>query len=90
MAVQQAEAKPKHLRVKVVDHLKEGAPAVNVNIPVGVAKFGLRMAQSFSPEMKNANVDWSAIEAMLDEGLTGELVHVEDEAQHKTVDVWLE
>lgn len=90
MAVQQAQAKPKYLRVKVVDDLKDGRPAIRVNIPIGLAKFGLRMAQTFSPEMKNVDVDWTSVEAMLDEGVVGEVVHVEDEAEHKTIDVWLE
>lgn len=90
MAVQQAEAKPRYLRIKVVDNLKEGKPAVNVNVPIGVAKFGFRMAQSFSPEVKDSKVDWAAVQAMLDEGMIGEIVHVEDEAEHKTIDVWLE
>jgi hypothetical protein len=30
----------KYLRVKVVDHTKEGRPAVNIKVPIGVVKWG--------------------------------------------------
>jgi len=91
MAVQQeTEVKAKYLRVHVVDHSKPGEPAVNVRVPIGLVKFGFKMAQRFSPEMKNANVDWDAVSTLIDEGVTGELVHVEDEAEHKTIDVFVE
>ena len=48
------------------------------------------MAQAFSPQMKDVNLDWDSIDAMVQEGETGKIVEVEDEAQHKTVEVWLE
>ena len=80
----------KSLRVKVVDQTKEGQPAVNIKMPIGIVKFGMKMAQAFSPEMKNVDLDWDGIAAMIEAGEVGELVHVEDEAQHKTVEVWVE
>jgi hypothetical protein len=48
----------------------------------------MKMAQAFSPEMKDANLDWDGITAMIQEGEQGKLVEVEDEADHKTVEVW--
>ena len=39
----------KLLRVRVVE---DGHQAVNVKVPIGVAKWGMKMAQAFSPEMK--------------------------------------
>ena len=77
----------KRLRVRVVEG---GHPTVNVKVPIGVAKWGMKMAQAFSPEMKNASLDWDSITAMLQEGEQGKLVEVEDEADHKTVEVWVE
>ena len=77
----------KRLRVRVVEG---GHPTVNVKVPIGVAKWGMKMAQALSPEMKNASLDWDSITAMLQEGEQGKLVEVEDEADHKTVEVWLE
>ena len=87
---QKPEKKAKFLRVKVADNIKAGRPAVNINLPIGVVKWGMKMAQAFSPEMKNANLDWAAITAMIQEGARGKIVEVEDEAEHKTVEVWVE
>lgn len=82
--------KAKYLRVKVVDHTKGGSPTVNIRMPIGVVKFGMKMAATFSPQMKDADIDWDATTKMVEEGATGELVHVEDEAEHKTIDVFVE
>lgn len=92
-AVAEAEGpkpKAKTLRVRVVDNSKEGHPTVNVKVPVGLVKFGMKMGMAFSPEMKAANLDWDAISAMIEEGDLGRIVEVEDEAEHKTVEVWVE
>jgi hypothetical protein len=88
--VHETEQKAKTLRVRVVDHAKPGAPAINVKMPVGVVKFGLKMARSFAPEMKDVDVDWDAITAVVESGEIGKIVEVEDEAEHKTVEVWIE
>jgi hypothetical protein len=84
------EKKAKSLRVKVVDNTKAGRPAVNIKLPIGVVKWGMKMAQTFSPEMKDAKLDWDSITGMIQEGAEGKIVDVEDEAQHKTVEVWVE
>jgi hypothetical protein len=86
----EAEKKAKFLRVRVVDNAKDGRPAVNIMLPIGVVKWGMKMAQTFSPEMKDAKLDWDSIAAMVQEGAEGKIVDVEDEAQHKTVEVWVE
>ena len=90
MQVQESEKAAKYLRVRVVDHAKEGRPAVNIKVPIGVVKWGMKMAQAFSPQIKEVNLDWDSIDAMVQEGETGKIVEVEDEAEHKTVEVWLE
>ena len=77
----------KLLRVKVVE---DGHQAVNVKVPIGVAKWGMKMAQAFSPQMKEANLDWDSITAIIQEGEQGRIVEVEDEVDHKTVEVWVE
>ncbi len=87
---QKLEKKATSLRVKVVDNSKDGRPAVNINLPIGVVKFGMKMAQAFSPQVKDANLDWDSIAAMIQEGARGKIVDVEDEAEHKTVEVWVE
>ena len=85
-----AEPKVKYLRVKVVDNAKDGKPTVNIRMPIGLVKFGLKMAQSFSPDVKRMNLDYDAIDKMIEEGVDGELVHVEDEAEQKTIDVYVD
>jgi hypothetical protein len=82
--------KTKTLRIKVVDTSKDGNPAVNIRVPIGVVKFGLKMAQAFSPEVKKANVDWDSISEMIEQGEVGKIVDVDDEAEHKTIEVWVE
>jgi hypothetical protein len=81
------ERQARLLRVRVVE---AGHPTVNVKVPIGVAKWGMKMAQAFSPEMKDANLDWETITAIIQEGEQGKLVEVEDEVDHKTVEVWVE
>jgi len=90
MQGQEPEEAAKYLRVKVVDHTKEGRPAVNIKVPIGVVKWGMKMAQAFSPQMRDVSLDWNSIDAMVQEGETGKIVDVEDEAEHKTIEVWLE
>ena len=75
------------LRVRV---LEGGRPTVDIKVPIGVAKWGMKMAQAFSPQMKDADLDWEAITAIIQEGAQGRIVEVEDEVNHKTVEVWVE
>ena len=90
MAVATPEKTLRYLHVKVVDQMKEGHPVVNIKVPTSLVKFGLKMAQTYSPDMKNANIDWDELSKAIDEGIIGEIAHIEDENQHKTVDVWVE
>lgn len=90
MQGQEPEKAAKYLRVKVVDHTKEGRPAVSITVPIGVVKWGMKLAQAFSPQMKDVDLDWNSIDAMVQEGETGKIVEIEDEAEHKTIEVWLE
>lgn len=84
------QAKAKSLRITVVDKTKDGRPAVNIRLPIGVVRWGMKMAQAFSPQMKEANLDWDSITAMIQEGAEGKLVDVDDEAEHKHVEIWVE
>ncbi len=90
MPGQEPEKAAMYLRVKVVDHMKEGHPAVNIKVPITVVKWGMKMAQAFSPQMKDVDLDWDSIDAMAQQGDIGKIVEVEDEAEHKTIEVWLE
>ena len=92
MAVQEQELKqkPRTLRVRVVDKAKDGEPVVNIRMPIRVVKFGMKMARAFSPQMNEVDVDWDAIAVAIEDGELGEIVDVEDEAEKKTVEVWVE
>jgi hypothetical protein len=85
---QQVIQKPKTLRVKVVDKSKAGEPAVNVRMPIGIVKFGMKMAKAYVP--RSTDVDWDAISAAIEAGELGKIVDVDDEAENKTVEVWIE
>jgi len=90
MAVQEPKVTPKPttLRVKVVDKSKAGEPAVNVRMPIGIVKFGMTMAKAYVPH--STDVDWDAITAAIEAGELGKIVDVDDDAEHKTVEVWIE
>ena len=40
--------------------------------------------------MKDANPDWNSITAIIQEGEQGKIVEVEDDVDHKTIEVWVE
>lgn len=90
MSVQESGKTATFLRVKVVDHAREGSPAVHIRVPIGVVRWGMKMAQPFSPQMKDVDLDWDAVNAMVQDGGTGRMVEVEDEAEQKTIEIWLE
>ncbi|HEX8938554.1 MAG TPA: hypothetical protein VF763_00205 [Candidatus Limnocylindrales bacterium] len=78
------------MRIRVVDHDRSDKPSVDVTLPLGLVRFGLKMAKSFSPEIKDVDIDWDALAAAIDAGERGQIVHVDDEAKHQTVDVYVE
>lgn len=90
MVVQEPKvtAKPTTLRVRVIDKARAGEPGVNVRIPIGIVKFGMTMAKAYAP--RSADVDWGAVSAAIEAGELGKIVDVDDEAEHKTVEVWIE
>lgn len=85
---QAGPARARFLRIKVLD--ERGHASVNVRLPIGMVTFGMKMAQTFSPKVRDADLDWGAITAMIEDGAQGEIVHVEDEKEHTTVEVWVE
>jgi hypothetical protein len=78
------------LHVKVVDHSREDRTAVNVKMPISVVRWGMKMAKAFAPEMKDVDVDWNEVTEALKEGGPQKIVEVEDEAENKTVEVWVD
>lgn len=92
MAIQMepVQQKAKYLRIKVVDSANPDGPGVNVKMPIGLVKWGMKVAQQYSPELKKADFDWDTLTAAIDAGELGKLVEVRDEAKHQTVEIWVE
>jgi len=71
------------LRIRVSDAVT-GKPKVNVNIPVGLVRLGLR----FVP--KSANIDVERIMHALDTGIKGRIVDVVAEEEGTHVEIYVE
>ena len=68
--------KPSWFRVRV-KKLDNGKSKVSVNIPLGLVKFGLSIANRFSPELDGVDLD--ELNEMLQNDEAGILVDVRDE-----------
>ena len=93
MAVQQVEQtsrKATTLHVKVVDTAAADRPSVNVRLPISMVKFGMKIGQAFSPELRDAKVDWEAVVAAIEQGDLGKIVEIEEPAENRKVEVWVE
>ena len=75
------------MRIRVTD-LKTGRAKVNVNLPMGLVNFGMRMGARFAPEMEN--LDLNEIMQAIQEGAQGKLVEVEDEEDNERVQIYVE
>jgi len=75
------------MRIRVTD-LKTGRAKVNVNLPMGLVNFGMKMGARFAPEMEN--LDLNEIMQAIQEGAQGKLVEVEDEEDNERVQIYVE
>jgi hypothetical protein len=75
------------MRIRVTD-LKTGRAKVNVNLPMGLVNFGMKMGARFAPEMENVNLD-EVLQA-IKEGAQGKIVEVEDEDDNERVQIYIE
>jgi hypothetical protein len=71
-----------------VTNLETGAEKVNVTIPIGLVKVGLRMAERFAPEFED--FDMEELEALITSGVTGKLVEVTDIDDGERVEIYVE
>lgn len=76
------------LHVHVTD-LVSGADKVNVTIPIGLVRVGLRMAGRFAPEGFE-EIDTEALEEAITSGLIGKLVEVTDAEDGERIEVYVE
>jgi DUF4097 and DUF4098 domain-containing protein YvlB len=75
------------MRIRVTD-LKTGRAKVNVNLPMGLVNFGMKMGARFAPEMED--LDLSEIMQAIQEGAQGKIVEVEDEEDNERVQIYVE
>ena len=75
------------MRIQVTD-MKTGRAKVNVNLPMGLVNFGVKMGARFAPDMEN--LDLNEIMNAIKEGAQGKIVEVEDEQDNERVQIYIE
>jgi hypothetical protein len=75
------------MRIRVTD-LKTGRAKVNVNLPMGLVNFGMKMGARFAPEMESMDLD-EVMQAVKD-GAQGKIVEVEDDEDGEKVEIYVE
>jgi hypothetical protein len=79
--------KARWLHVRVTN-LETGRAKVNVNLPFGLVRAGLKIGGKFAPEIED--VDWEELLAAIDEGAQGKLVDVEDIEDGEKVEIFVD
>ena len=75
------------MRIRVTD-LNTGRAKVNINLPMGLVRLGVKMGARFAPEMEDIDLD-EVIQA-IKEGAQGKIVEVEDEEDNERVQIYIE
>jgi len=79
--------KTRWLRIRVTN-LETGRAKVNVNLPFGLVRAGLKIGSHFAPEMQD--IDWEELMTAIDEGAEGKLVDVEDIEDGEKVEIFVD
>jgi hypothetical protein len=74
-----------HIRITDMD---TGRPRVNVRLPMGFIKAGMKFGARFTPEMDN--IDFSDVVQAAREGGIGQIIDVYDEDQREHVEIYIE
>ncbi|MEO0082041.1 MAG: hypothetical protein ABIL25_07100 [candidate division WOR-3 bacterium] len=92
-AIKSADAdsqKNRFLKVKVWERGLD-RPKVNITLPLGLVKWGLKMApESAKARIAEHDVDLKVVSEALEKGITGKIVEVDEDEEGKHVEVWLE
>ena len=75
------------LRIQVTD-TTSGAGKVNVTIPIGLVRAGLRIAERFAPEFEG--LDLEELADLITEGAVGKIVEVVDAEENERVEIYVE
>ena len=87
--VPKGDAKWLKIRVKTM----EDQPKVTLNIPISLAKVGLKLAKKYDPKLKESGLDNINIEEILEavkNGAEGNIVDVVDEENQTKVKIYVE
>jgi len=79
--------KARWFRVRVTD-TKTGKKKVNINIPIGLAKMGMRTAAQFSSHVPDINI--KKVISAIESDLRGHIVDVEDDEGGERVEIYVE
>jgi hypothetical protein len=79
--------KPRWMRIRVTD-LNTGRTKVNVNLPMGLVNYGMKMGARFAPEMEELNLE--EIMQAIKDGAQGQIVEVEDAKDGERVQIYIE
>lgn len=79
--------KPRWFRVRVTD-TNTGKTRVNVRLPLGLIKAGIKIGKSFSPEIEG--IDPEELVQILQAETSGQIVDVVDEQDGEHVEVFVE
>jgi len=85
---QHQEQKPRWLRIRVTD-TDTGKPRVNVTLPVGIVRAGLKMGARFGSGLDDLNLDEETLEEVLLGG-KGHIVDVMDDEDGERVEIFLD
>ncbi|MCA9927186.1 MAG: hypothetical protein KC419_01860 [Anaerolineales bacterium] len=78
---------PRWFRVRVTD-MNSGQHKVNVNIPMGLVKVGIKMGARFAPEMEG--VEYQEIMDAIRSGQQGKIFESVDEEGSERVEIFVE
>lgn len=79
--------KPRWFRVRVTD-TNTGKTRINVRLPLGLIKAGIKIGKSFSPEIEG--IDPEELVQILQAETSGQIVDVVDEQDGEHVEVFVE
>ncbi|NPA93506.1 MAG: DUF2089 domain-containing protein [Chloroflexi bacterium] len=80
-------AAPRWLRIRVTD--ADGS-RVNINLPVKLLDFGLRIAERFGVTLDSDGDTWGALKEALAHGDVGRIVEIKDAEDGDQVEIYLE
>ena len=83
-----AGGEKRFLRIEVTD-LKSGDRKVNVTVPIGLVRAGLRIAERFAPD-DFGDLDIQEIVDLIAEGAEGKIVEVVDAEDDERVEIYVE